>query len=271
MSVHTLGNTTAPSFGANDTTENEVAPTLFVTQPTDGYITALHAYVYATTGTISLQLLLVGSGGSLNIITSAQTVGTSAGWQSASITPYFIGAGNNQATAFFIGSGEMHFPVYNGGNFKIGNPGSPSGTSGFSLGGGAFFAGNIGSYYEWIDPLRVSGVSPSVAGPGQTVTVSGGGFVGGSITSITFNGVAASSWTVNSDSSLTVTVPAGATSGALTVNSDHGSGSVGFTVSAMRVYDGSAWQPCQVYAYDGATWQVCQVYIFDGTSWQPSD
>src|SRR6185503_10397413 len=151
MAVHTLGNTAVPSAGANDTTENEVAPTLFVTQPSNGYITALFVYVGATTGTIPLQILLVGSGGSLVLVTGAQTVG-GAGWQSAAIAPLFVGAGNNIASAFFFGSGEAHFPVYSGGNFKIGNPSSPSSTNVLSNAGSPYFSGNIGSYYQWIDP-----------------------------------------------------------------------------------------------------------------------
>lgn len=233
MSVHILGNTAIPSAGANDTTENEVAPTLFVTQPSNGYITALHVYVGATSGTIPLQILLVGSGGSLILTTGAQTVG-GAGWQTANISPQFIGAGSTQAAAFFFGSGEAHFPVYSGGNFKIGNPSSPSGTNVLANAGSPYFSGNLGSYYEWIDPLTVSGVSPNFGKSGDNVTISGSGFVGGTITSVTFNGIA-SSFFVNSDSSITATVPYGFTNGTLTVNSDHGSGSTAFSESAPTI------------------------------------
>lgn len=268
MSVHTLGNTTAPSFGANDTLAyNEIGATNGPLMPANGYITDLYGYFGATSGTMSANLLLF-DGNTLLAIAGAQTVGGQT-WQHANLGSYFMGAGSSPRVGWFV-SGEVHFSVYGSGTWQAEHVGGPSNLNGFQP-GSPYFQGGTGYYTIWIDPLSVSGVSPTVAGPGQTVTVSGGGFVGGSISSITFNGVAASSWTVNSDSSLTVTVPSGATSGALVVNSDHGSGSTSFTVSAMRVYDGSAWQPCQVYAYDGSAWQVCQVYIYDGANWQPSD
>jgi hypothetical protein len=78
----------------------------------------------------------------------------------------------------------------------------------------------------------VSGFSPSSGSPGTSVTISGTGFTGAS--SVTFNGTAAT-FTVNSDSQVTATVPSSATSGAITVTTSAGSGSSSgsFTVTAV--------------------------------------
>lgn len=61
---------------------------------------------------------------------------------------------------------------------------------------------------------KISSFTPTSGAPGTTVTISGCGFTG--TTSVTFQGVSAS-FTVNSDTQITATVPSGATSGKITV------------------------------------------------------
>ena len=63
---------------------------------------------------------------------------------------------------------------------------------------------------------------PSQGAPGTVVNVTGNDFVG--ITAIFFNGLAASSFTVLSNSSLTATVPAGASTGLISATSALGTG-----------------------------------------------
>jgi IPT/TIG domain len=72
-------------------------------------------------------------------------------------------------------------------------------------------------------------VAPSIpsfappSGPvGSTVTLTGTGFSG--TTGVTFNGTAATSFTVNSDLQISATVPAGATTGKIAVNNPAGTG-----------------------------------------------
>ena len=66
---------------------------------------------------------------------------------------------------------------------------------------------------------REASSPPSSGTIGSTVTITGGGFIGTS--SVTFNGVAATH-TVNSANQITATVPAGATTGAIAVNTPGG-------------------------------------------------
>jgi hypothetical protein len=79
----------------------------------------------------------------------------------------------------------------------------------------------------------VSGFSPASGPAGTSVTVTGTGFTGA--TSVSFNGTAASSFAVGSDTQLTATVPAGATSGPIAVTTAGGTGtSAGsFTVTTV--------------------------------------
>jgi hypothetical protein len=78
--------------------------------------------------------------------------------------------------------------------------------------------------------VSVSGVSPTSGIVGSTVVISGSGFTGA--TAVQFNGTAATSFTVNNDGQITATVPAGATSGNISVikGSCSGASSGSFTV-----------------------------------------
>ena len=231
MSIYTLGNTTAPSYGANDTSQyTEIAPTGFLALTGDYYVTDLWGYFGATSGSISAVLVLVGSGGSL-LAQSAEFGVSGQTWQHGTCTPRYFSGTNNIGVGWWV-TGEVHFSVYGSGQWQAGSPSSPSGTSGFVIPGGSYFQGGTGYYIQYIDPLSVSGISPASADVNTSVTISGAGFVGGSISSITFGGIAASGWTVNSDTSITVTVPGSAPAGAqtVTVNSDHGTGSTTLTI-----------------------------------------
>ncbi|HLX32291.1 MAG TPA: IPT/TIG domain-containing protein [Gaiellaceae bacterium] len=66
----------------------------------------------------------------------------------------------------------------------------------------------------------ISSFSPSHGKVGTSVTINGSGFTGA--TSVKFNGTAATPFTVNSDSKITVKVPSGATSGTITVTTSGG-------------------------------------------------
>src|SRR5689334_11091863 len=61
---------------------------------------------------------------------------------------------------------------------------------------------------------RITGFTPTSGPPGTSVTITGYGFTGS--TSVAFHGVSAS-FSVNSDTQITATVPNGATTGVITV------------------------------------------------------
>src|SRR5487761_1970512 len=233
MSVHTLGNTSAPTYGDNNTSAyNEIGPTGWLTPPSGSYVSKLWGWFGSTSGgAMTAHLLLVGSGGSLIVDAGAQTVYGLA-WQSAPITPHqFVGT-NTIGVAWWVGA-EVNFGVYSGGNWQGENVGGPSNLNGFEP-GYPYLQGGTGYYLEYIDPLAVTGVSPSTAATGASVTISGSGFVGGAVTGVTFNGIAAS-FVVNSDTSITATVPGGYTTGTLVVTSDHGTGTTSFTEAAPTI------------------------------------
>ena len=80
------------------------------------------------------------------------------------------------------------------------------------------------------DAPGITGFSPASGAVGTTVTITGSGFIG--VTAVAFNGVSAS-YTVNSSTAISASVPAAATSGTISVSTNLGTGtsSSAFTVS----------------------------------------
>jgi hypothetical protein len=77
--------------------------------------------------------------------------------------------------------------------------------------------------------------NPSSGPPGTSVTITGAGFNDASVANgVSFNGTAAASFTVESDVQITAIVPAGSTTGPITVTNSEGSSSslVDFTVTS---------------------------------------
>jgi large repetitive protein len=88
------------------------------------------------------------------------------------------------------------------------------------------------SGFTVIAPPSITSFSPTSGSEGDTVTITGSHFSGA--TEVDFNGTPATTFSVDSDTQITATVPTGATTGKITVTRPHGSGtsSGDFTVTA---------------------------------------
>lgn len=79
---------------------------------------------------------------------------------------------------------------------------------------------------------RITGFTPATATPGTSVVISGANFTG--TTAVSFGGVAAASFVVNSSTRITAVVPTGGASGAISVTTPNGTGSMaGFTFTLV--------------------------------------
>lgn len=115
--------------------------------------------------------------------------------------------------ASFIGNGMQNFLS----NQSL--DALPSGTANLGIPGPVNFNTYAGNQYVTV-PLQANGVpitsyAPANGVAGTAVTITGSGFAGA--TGVQFNGVSASSFVVNSSTSITAVVPAGATTGPLAV------------------------------------------------------
>lgn len=113
---------------------------------------------------------------------------------------------------------------------------------------------------SWYIP-SVTSFSPGNGGVGTSVTITGTKFH--DATSVKFNGVSAS-FSVVSDTSITATVPSGATTGPISVGNQNGTGTSAsnFVVAQGYARRSSIWTPGPVEAYRSTVWtqaQACQV------------
>ena len=84
-------------------------------------------------------------------------------------------------------------------------------------------AGTLTGNRKFILMPLISGIAPASGAVGTSVTISGSGFIG--TTAVRFGSVKATAFTVNSGNSITSTVPAGATTGKVSVTTGGGSAS----------------------------------------------
>lgn len=118
---------------------------------------------------------------------------------------------------------------------------------------------------------KPSRVTPSSGVFGISVTIAGKGFLGA--TSVRFGGVSASSFTVNSDTSITAVVPEGAASGNITVTNPSKSGSgAKFTVTVPAGYptvtkfSKSSASPGETITLTGTNLSSTTAISFNGTA-----
>ncbi len=126
------------------------------------------------------------------------------------------------------------------------------------------------SGFTYLAPPTISSFSPTSAGTGQTVTITGTDFTGA--TAVSFGGTAATSFTVVSATSITAVVGTGAT-GSLSVTTSNGIGSkAGFTfISATTAPAISSFTPTsgktgQVVNLTGTNFTGATAVSFGGTA-----
>jgi hypothetical protein len=146
--------------------------------------------------------------------------GSAAGGEMVTIT----GTGFTTASDVSFGSVSASFTVNDDGSITAITPAaSADGTVDVTVTnfGGTSVTGTADQFTYADSPPTVTGVSPNtgVAGGGDTMTISGTGFT--TANGVYFGGVAAASFTVNSDGSITAVTPAG------------NAGTVDVTVSAV--------------------------------------
>jgi len=183
---------------------------------------------------------VVGAGSSGNVLVTAP-LGTDslAGFTFISIptvtsfTPTSAASGTTVTITGtnFTGVTAVHFGAFPAASFTVVNSTTITAVVGNGGSGNVFVSSpsGTGSFpgFTYLPPPVISGFSPSVAGTGTTVAITGSNFLGA--TSVTFGGVQAASITAISQGGINAVVGAGA-SGDIVVTTPYGTGSrPGFT------------------------------------------
>lgn len=203
-----------------------------------GIITDVWAYFAGDGAAISANLL-VWKANSI-IVNAGVSVGSGSravngqAWQHAGGLSVYCAPTND----FGIGWWSAGHVVWtgNGGFAYFRRTASPTGAGSFDGTEGASPHAYV--VYTPVSAPTISSVAPSVATTGQSVVITGTQFTYAS--SVTINGASAS-FTINADTQITATVPAGATPGAgtIVVTNPAGSASIAFTIGQIFYGDPS--------------------------------
>jgi hypothetical protein len=128
--------------------------------------------------------------------------------------------------------------------------------------------GSSSSSFVVIPPPGISALTPAIGPVGTTIDLQGGGFTGA--TSVTFNGTNAS-YTVDSDTDIHATVPAGATTGPIVVSTPGGitTSSTPFTVippPAINTFTPTSGPAGTTVDLQGGGFTGATSVTFDGTN-----
>jgi hypothetical protein len=232
----TLGNSTAPLTGYfyDDTGNSQYMSGAYQMPTGGGYVTDVYVYVNGDGSSTTGQLCiwdwggaLMWNSGNMTFPAGPRTVGGQS-WQHVSGLNVWLPYSSNggYGIGFWAAGGVVW--TYESSGFTDYDHGPSSPTTFTAVGHDG--SGALGAYalYNPLNPPSVTSDSPTYGPVGQSVTLSGSNFL--QITSVTVCGVTAS-YTVNSSTQITVTVPSGASgTGNITVTNPAGSSSVTFEV-----------------------------------------
>jgi hypothetical protein len=239
MGTQTLGSTTpntSHSASWNYSGENIMGGGVF-TMPQDGYIDTINVYFASYSGTTSNVQFVIWQSSTLYVAgnTSAINVNNTAAYKTGTFPAgsyLYLPSGYQFQVGISAGSGGVTFWMYSTGNnyAKTGTSG-PVGMSGATA--NQFINGDTNSYVTYFPPASVSSLSASVVNESGTFTVTGLSFTAG-ISSVTIGGVAAAGWSVVNDTTLSVTAPASACQGTVTVNTYAGSATSAASITVVN-------------------------------------
>lgn len=217
--------------------------------------------------------------------TSTYSITTTNGWYSQTAITYRNNA-SGYSDGYIPGGTKIWIGIWDGTSHFTNECAPPSAGSAFigqggdSSGSGAFvyqgdpnsFVGYVAAYslFNYAVPV-VQSASDTTIYPGESITLTGYAF--NSATSVGFNGASTSTFTINSNTSITVTVPSGIAAGNITVTNAYGTGAgIAYSLVGGYVFRSSAWTPSQgTFVYRSGSWTPASgVFVFRGGVWQPS-
>lgn len=274
MGTKTLGSTTA------DTTHSatwafsggqNIAGNGTLTMPEDGYIDTITVYFGGSGGNVSTYSNLLSSDLASVLASIGPNTFASIGWKTAGFavgSNYFMPAGTVFHASIACASGVTAAFKSSGSNFAKTGVSTPqpmnSGTT-----TNQFTSGDLNWYVTYFPKATISSIPSTPVAVGQQFTVKGKSFSAG-VTGVTVNGTACPTFTVVDDTTLTVTLASGATSGPVVVTTNAGTATSAQSLQVGSIYidDSHTWQSgLIIFADDGTNWQQLTIFADNGTSW----
>lgn len=244
MGNQTLGSTATPTGGTyyiNSSYVQWKANSYAVMPAGGGYVDVIYCYCGAYSTTQGFQFAIYAAGGDAGSFINSNgpyNYGVGYGWNSGAFTPGsypYVAPGTNVSASFWTpGASQIQ-----GTNF--GTDGSfwfHTGTGWvepFSGGTQVTAVGDLAWYLTYFQPAAITSYPTAPVQPGSSFSVSGVSFSPG-VNSVSIGGVACPSWTVNSDTSLTVTAPSSGCQGQLEVVTN-----AGIAYSSGNMIAGQIW------------------------------
>lgn len=211
---------------------------------------------------------------------STYSLGTSLAWQGNNVSLAYRNNATGFSDGYIPGGTKIWLGIWaSNANYEVRGDGSnlsELGTGGdgnwvqHGAAGGGF--GGLAAILTYNPAApQTTGISPNQIYPGESVTLTGYAYTGA--TGVSFNGVAASTFTVNSNTSITVTVPSGISAGNVTVSNSNGTGSgAAYTLVGGYVLRSGVWTASQgTFVFRSGAWSAAQgVFVLRSGVWQPS-
>lgn len=254
-----------------------IRATNYITTTEDSYVDAIYVYCGAHDGGNStMKFGLFGSGGHLinGQESNAHTYGTGYGWNKGDFSAgsfLFVPSGTTFGAAVLAYTQALQLQGYNdGGTFQWWDAGSATDLPGtWSASGTIGTVGNFGWYVTYFPAARITSIPTSPVTIGQIITVSGQSFSAG-VQSVSINGTNCPMFSVVNDTTLSVTVPSGATSGPVVVVTNAGTATSAGNLQVGSIYadNGASFVAGAIaYADNGTSWQQATIWADTGTSW----
>lgn len=263
-----FGYTSTPTFGFIDSgAHNQAAYHAGAFPSPGGFVNQIHVYCRTHTGsTTSLNWCIWDSAGNLLFSTNGGSCSTTASLKnSSSSLSYYIPAGTDIYIGVEVPSANGLYIDYAANSGHVWLFGSNATNPG-NLAGTTSEAGESMEAYVDYTPLAaptISNVTPSPVAPTQDITITGTDFT--YATGVTIGGVAASSFTIDSDTQITATLAATTPAGtqAVVVTNPAGS-SAGYNITV----GGIAWVNTNTQA--SPVWTMGIVYTNTGSEASPT-
>lgn len=230
MSHHTgVGFTSTPgdvTYASGINTQDVIWVPVTPMSGSGGYVDTIHFYcgggdaglIGGHNNSINSVFFLLAWNGSQNVImcqTSSFSIANGAQWNSHTLGPTLVGPTSTLGVGWWSDPSTFRCWKANNSSNSFYHNDSSAGSLG-SQPSGSPTSGLIGAYFDYWDPAAIFSVPSSLQLPGNVIQVTGTSFSQG-VSSCSIGGVNCPTFSVDSDSQVSITIPSNAVTGTVSI------------------------------------------------------